>query len=58
MPWSTQPLGELIALFLKRGTISSGGSAAHIALMEQEAVSWRQWLGRHARACTLVGVAL
>jgi len=46
MPRSTQRLGELIALFLKLGTISFGGPAAHIALMEQEAVSRRQWLSR------------
>ena len=46
MPRPTQRLGELIALFLKLGTISFGGPAAHIALMEQEAVSRRQWLSR------------
>jgi chromate transporter len=39
-------LGEVAALFLKLGVISFGGPAAHIALMEQEAVSRRGWLGR------------
>ena len=39
-------LGEVAALFLKLGAISFGGPAAHIALMEQEAVSRRGWLGR------------
>jgi chromate transporter len=39
-------LGEVAALFLKLGVISFGGPAAHIALMEQEAVSRRGWLSR------------
>jgi chromate transporter len=33
-------------LFLKLGTISFGGPAGHIALMEQEAVRKRSWLSR------------
>jgi len=37
---------EVAGLFLKLGTISFGGPAAHIALMEQEAVSRRRWLSR------------
>jgi len=37
-------LRELAALFFKLGTISFGGPAAHIALMETEVVRKRQWL--------------
>jgi chromate transporter len=37
-------LRELAALFLKLGTISFGGPAAHIALIEGEVVRKRQWL--------------
>jgi len=37
---------EVIGLFFKLGTISFGGPAAHIALMEQEAVRKRNWLSR------------
>jgi len=55
-PREIQPIGasasiparllELAALFLKLGTISFGGPAAHIALMETEVVRKRQWLTR------------
>lgn len=41
---SKSRLLEVIWLFLKLGTISFGGPAAHIALMEQEAVHKRRWL--------------
>ena len=46
MTQRTRRLGEVAALFLKLGAISFGGPAAHIALMEQEAVSRRGWLSR------------
>ena len=37
-------LRELAALFLRLGTLSFGGPAAHIALMEEEVVKRRGWL--------------
>jgi len=37
---------ELAALFFKLGTISFGGPAAHIALIESEVVRKRQWVTR------------
>ncbi len=37
---------EVTLLFLKLGTISFGGPAAHIALIEQETVHKRRWLSR------------
>jgi len=39
-------LGELARVFLKLGTTAFGGPAAHIAMMEEEVVSRRQWLSR------------
>src|ERR1039458_2931404 len=39
-------LRELASLFLKLGTISFGGPAAHIALLEEEIVRTRQWVTR------------
>lgn len=43
-PPPQRPLAELAVLFLKLGAISFGGPAAHIALMEQEVVTRRNWL--------------
>lgn len=43
---SSHRLLEVAALFLKLGTISFGGPAGHIALMEQEFVRKRAWLDR------------
>ena len=39
-------LGELARTFLRLGTISFGGPAAHVALMEEEVVTRRRWLDR------------
>jgi chromate transporter len=44
----TTTLGELAAVFLKLGTISFGGPAAHIALMRVEFVERRRWLDDQA----------
>src|SRR5215218_1666785 len=37
-------LGEIARLFLRLGTVSFGGPAAHVALMEEEIVRRRRWL--------------
>lgn len=47
-------LRELAGLFLKLGTISFGGPAAHTAMMEAEVVRRRGWLS-HAEFLDLVG---
>ena len=39
-------LGEVARLFFKLGLIAFGGPAAHIAMMEDEIVTRRQWISR------------
>jgi chromate transporter len=43
---SSERLFELASLFFKLGTISFGGPAAHIALIENEIVKKRQWVSK------------
>jgi len=45
---SMRPLRELGLFFLRLGLTSFGGPAAHIAMMEQEAVRRRGWLSHEA----------
>ena len=47
-PGSPQSLRELTGFFLRLGLTAFGGPAAHIALMEQEAVQRRGWLSHEA----------
>jgi chromate transporter len=51
---SKAPLGEIFGFFLRLGLTAFGGPAAHIALMEREAVERRRWLSRE-RFLDLVG---
>jgi chromate transporter len=51
----TARLGEVAAVFLRLGLTAFGGPAAHIAMMEDEAVVRRQWLTRE-RFLDLLGV--
>lgn len=46
MPTAEVSLREVALVFLKLGTIAFGGPAAHMALMEDEFVTRRQWLTR------------
>jgi chromate transporter len=47
-------LGEILRLFLRLGLTAFGGPAAHIGLMEREAVERRAWMNR-AQFLDLVG---
>jgi chromate transporter len=42
----SQRLLELATVFLRLGTIAFGGPVAHVAMMEQEIVTRRQWMTR------------
>jgi chromate transporter len=44
-PLKTGSLGEIARAFLRLGLVAFGGPAAHIALMEEEFVRRRKWLG-------------
>jgi len=49
-----ESIKEIAILFLKLGTISFGGPAAHIALMEKEVVRKREWM-THEHFLDLMG---
>jgi chromate transporter len=53
LPGKSSP-GEILRLFLRLGLTAFGGPAAHIGLMEREAVERRGWMSR-ARFLDLVG---
>jgi chromate transporter len=48
-------LGELARVFLRLGAIGFGGPAAHIALINQEVVSRRQWMSQE-KLLDLIGI--
>jgi chromate transporter len=52
---SRSRLTELATVFLKLGTIGFGGPAAHIAMLEAEIVTRRQWLSQ-AQFLDLIGL--
>ncbi len=52
---SPQRLLELAAVFLRLGTIAFGGPVAHVAMMEQEIVTRREWMTRE-QLLDLLGV--
>ncbi|KKI98181.1 chromate efflux transporter [Prochlorothrix hollandica] len=45
-PQQRQRLQELAVVFLRLGILAFGGPAAHVALMEDELVTRRQWMSR------------
>ncbi len=51
---SSQRLLEIAQVFFKLGVIGFGGPAAHIAMMEEEVVTRREWIGR-SRFLDLIG---
>jgi chromate transporter len=51
---SIKALKEIVSLFLKLGTISFGGPAVHIAMMEREVVREKKWMD-HQHFLDLVG---
>jgi len=51
---SSQRLLEIAQVFFKLGVIGFGGPAAHIAMMEEEVVTRREWLSR-SRFLDLIG---
>jgi chromate transporter len=55
MSISRSRLTELAAVFLKLGTIGFGGPAAHIAMLEAEIVTRRQWISQ-AQFLDLIGL--
>jgi chromate transporter len=55
MPPLRSRLTELAAVFLKLGAIGFGGPAAHIAILEDEIVTRRQWISQ-AQFLDLVGL--
>ncbi|MGA3371640.1 MAG: chromate efflux transporter [Terracidiphilus sp.] len=52
---SNPPRGEILRFFLRLGLTAFGGPAAHIGLMQREAVERRAWMTR-AQFLDLVGV--
>jgi chromate transporter len=50
-----QRLRELAAVFLRLGSIALGGPAAHIAMIDDEVVKQRRWMGRE-QLLDLIGV--
>jgi chromate transporter len=53
-PAPQSPLAEIVRFFLRLGLTAFGGPAAHIGLMEREAVERRRWMSRE-RFLDLVG---
>jgi len=49
-------LGEIVRLFGRLGWTAFGGPAAHIAMMREEVVHRRQWLGDE-QFVDLIGIA-